>query len=138
VNIHFEDIDFSINIYFEGIDFTLNIYFDANSTVHGSSKCKCDKTISLSNNHDKVQVSNYYKHLLSLGCSHMKLIKKKAKQVELSNQQQQPTAASVLTVLSSQLDNSSIHVSDDEVTGTQKASHGSVTQRPNVAKRRLL
>ncbi len=86
IYIHFEDIDLTINIYFKDIDYTLNIYFDANSTIRGSIKCKCGKLISLSNNCEKVQISNYYKHLLSLGCSYMKQIKKKIKQVLSSNQ----------------------------------------------------
>ncbi|CAF1304382.1 unnamed protein product [Rotaria magnacalcarata] len=74
VNIPFEDMDFAINIYFECIDYNVNIYFDANSTVHGSIRCKCGKGISLSNNHEKLQVSNYYKHLSSLGCGYIKQI----------------------------------------------------------------
>ena len=56
--------------------------------------------------------------------------KKKMKQVESSNQQKS-------TAPSSQLDDSSTHVSDDELTGTQTLLRGPTTQLTNVAKRRL-
>jgi hypothetical protein len=63
----------------ENVDFTLNIDLDKNQDVNASIKCKCSKLISLAKNDSKIQVSNYYKHLLSKGCDHMRDLKKAAK-----------------------------------------------------------
>lgn len=83
---HFGADDFNLE---ENVDFFLNIEFDENSNVKGSIKCKCNKSISLANNDDKLQVSNYYKHLQSMGCDHMKNKIKDARNARPIEQQQQ-------------------------------------------------
>lgn len=71
----------------ENDDFTLNINLDQNSDEAASIKCKCGKSISLAKNNSKIQVSNYYKHLLSKGCDHIKNIKKAAKDSRSTQEQ---------------------------------------------------
>ncbi|CAF2116358.1 unnamed protein product [Rotaria magnacalcarata] len=75
----------------ENVDFILNIDFDEHTNVKASIKCKCNKVILLGKNDNKIQVSNYYKHLQSNGCDHMKNIKKLARKLTLSQQQQRPS-----------------------------------------------
>ncbi|CAF4653297.1 unnamed protein product [Rotaria sp. Silwood2] len=53
----------------ENVDFIVNIYVDHNLAIQGTIKCKCGKVIALSKNNEKIQVSNYYKHLLSVECT---------------------------------------------------------------------
>jgi hypothetical protein len=116
----------------------VNIYVDDNLTTQGTIKCKCGKILTLSKNDDKIQVSNYYKHLLSVGCSNIIQIRKKAKEVESTKpQQQQQPMTSVLSAPISQSENSLVRVSDDELTITQRTSLNSSTQPKNAAKRRL-
>ncbi|CAF1442122.1 unnamed protein product, partial [Rotaria sordida] len=73
------------------------IDFDENIDVKASIKCKCNKLISLGKNDNKIQVSNYYKHLQSNGCDHMKNVKKVARELNSSQQQQQPSTPITLT-----------------------------------------
>jgi len=115
----------------------VNIYVDHNSTIQGTIKCKCGKVITLGKNHEKIQVSNYYKHLLSIGCSNMIQIRKQAKEVESTKRQQQQSMTSVLSAPVSQSENSLVQVSDDVLTMTQRTSLNSTTQPKNVAKRRI-
>jgi hypothetical protein len=56
----------------ENVDFTLNIDLDKNYDVTASIKCQCGKLISLAKNDSKIQISNYYRHLQSKGCDHMR------------------------------------------------------------------
>ena len=71
-----------------GFDFVLKIEFDAHSTLQASIRCKCGKTVMLAKNEDKIQVSNYYKHLQSAGCSVIRGIRRATKQMNSSLQQQ--------------------------------------------------
>jgi hypothetical protein len=81
----------------------LTIGFDENSIHHGSIKCKCGKSILLGKNDDKLQLSNYYKHVHSVGCSFIREVKGTAKQNKLAEQKrQQRTEAPVSEPASSQ------------------------------------
>ncbi|CAF2711056.1 unnamed protein product [Rotaria sp. Silwood2] len=123
----------------ENIDFSVNIYADHNLAIQGTIKCKCGKVIALSKNNEKIQVSNYYKHLLSVGYRNMKQIEKKAKEIELTKQQQQQQSiASVLSAPVSQWENSLMQVSDDEPMVAKRTSHESSAQPKNCAKRRII
>jgi len=104
----------------EGVDFQLNIDFDENFDVKARVKCKCSKLISLSKNNNKIQVSNYYKHLHSKGCDHMKNIKKAAR--DLRSLQQQSSTPATLTS-SSQSYVPLLQVPAVPLTTTQSASH---------------
>ncbi|CAF1305606.1 unnamed protein product [Rotaria sordida] len=73
------------------------IDFDENIDVRASIKCKCNKLISLGKNDNKIQVSSYYKHLQSNGYDHMKNVKKVARELKSSQQQQQPSTPITLT-----------------------------------------
>ncbi|CAF2821641.1 unnamed protein product [Rotaria sp. Silwood2] len=122
----------------EDIDFTLNIDVDQNSDVKASIKCKCGKIIALCNNDKKIQMSNYYKHLQSIGCTHMREIKKAAKEIIV--EQQQPSTISVSSIPSSQSRTSSMEVYVDELIGTQTAPQivsASSSQLSHTAKRRM-
>ena len=85
---HFELESFDL---VENVDYTLNIELDQNNDVTASMKCKCGKSISLGKNDRKIQVSNYYKHLQSTGCFHMKSMKKALRHVTAVQQQQSST-----------------------------------------------
>ncbi|CAF4950012.1 unnamed protein product [Rotaria sp. Silwood1] len=106
-------------------------------STQGIIRCKCGKVIALSKIYEKIQVSNYYKHLVSLGCSHMKQIFKKAKGLELTKQQQQQSTTSVSRAFTSHLENSLMLVLDDEQMVTQRPSNDSSVQPKNFAKRRI-
>ncbi|CAF2064635.1 unnamed protein product [Rotaria magnacalcarata] len=80
----------------ENVDFIVNIELDENSDVRASIKCKCNKLILLGKNDNKIQVSNYYKHLQSIACDHMQQIKNAARNLK-SIQQQQSSIAGILT-----------------------------------------
>jgi len=69
----------------------LHIDLDENGEVAASVKCTCGRLISLAKNENKIQLSNYYKHLQSTGCDHMKKIKKAARDLALMQQLRQPT-----------------------------------------------
>ena len=73
----------------DDVDFTINIDYDEASNFKASMKCKCGKIISLCAYDNKVQLSNYYKHLHSLGCDLMKEIRKAEKERRLSDNQAQ-------------------------------------------------
>ena len=121
----------------EDIDFTLNINIDRNSVVQATIKCKCDKVIILGRNDQKIQVSNYYKHLQSIGCSHMKEIKKAEKQ-ELMQQLQ--TTFSTSQIPTSQSSMSSLQLRMNETISTQSTpnTNSISTSRTNKnAKRRI-
>ncbi|CAF1469017.1 unnamed protein product [Rotaria sordida] len=123
----------------EDIDFSLNVDFDSNSIVQATIKCKCGKLITLGRNDQKIQVSNYYKHLQSIGCSHMKEIKKSEKQ-KLVQQQLQSTVP-VSQIPTSQLSISSVHLCTNESINTQSTSNTNSisTSQPNHnAKRRII
>jgi hypothetical protein len=81
---HFDIQDFDL---VEDVDFTLNIDFDQNNDVIANMKCKCGKLISLGKNDSKIQVSNYYKHVQSKGCLHIRSMKKVAKDLTAVEQQ---------------------------------------------------
>ena len=51
----------------ETLDYTLNIDYDEATNFKANIVCKCGKMISLSAYDNKVQLSNFYKHLHSLG-----------------------------------------------------------------------
>ncbi|CAF4987245.1 unnamed protein product, partial [Rotaria sp. Silwood1] len=106
-------------------------------STQGIIRCKCGKVIALSKIYEKIQVSNYYKHLVSLGCSHMKQIFKKAKGLELTKQQQQQSTTSVSRAFTSHLENSLMLVLDDEQMVTQRPSNDSSVQPKNFAKRHI-
>ncbi|CAF3380935.1 unnamed protein product [Rotaria sp. Silwood2] len=134
-----ENFDLQLFELEEDTDFTLNMYVDHNSTIQGTIKCKCGKVITLSKNDEKVQVSNYYKHLQSTGCSVMKEILKKAKEIKLIKQQQQSMIPVSRPALS-QPNTSSIQLLDNEQTAEQRTSHNSSTssvQPTYSAKRRI-
>ncbi|CAF1014716.1 unnamed protein product [Rotaria magnacalcarata] len=107
----------------EGIDFTLNIDFDRHSVIQVTVKCKRGKVISLCKNDQKIQVSNFYKPLQTIGCSHIQEIKKVEKQMILQQQLQ-----------------STISISTDQRINTQTTPNiNSVpaSQSRNNAKRRI-
>lgn len=78
----------------EGIDFNLNLGFDENSIISGSIKCKCGKSILLARNEDKIQASNYYKHLQSTSCTLIKALKNSNDDLDESSQQHISTSRS--------------------------------------------
>ncbi|CAF2007723.1 unnamed protein product [Rotaria magnacalcarata] len=84
----------------ENVDFIFNIEFDENSDVKASIKCKCSKLVLLGKNDNKIQVSNYYKHLQSTACDHMKQIKDVERNLK-SIQQQQQQQSSIAGTLTS-------------------------------------
>ena len=69
----------------ENVDVILIIDFDKNTDVKANIKCKCSRLISLSKNDNKIQVSNYYKHLQSNGCDYMTNIKKICKRIKIKS-----------------------------------------------------
>ncbi|CAF1256863.1 unnamed protein product [Rotaria sp. Silwood1] len=100
----------------ENVDYTLNIDLDNNNDGTASIKCKCAKLISLGKNDSKIQVSNYYKHLQSKGCDHMKRIVKAER--DLKSMQQQ----------------SSISVTSTSIVRTYPSqTHAPVIQLPDVS-----
>jgi hypothetical protein len=125
----------------EGVDFQLNIDFDENFDVKARVKCKCSKLISLSKNNNKIQVSNYYKHLQSKGCDHMKNIKKAARDLRSIQQQQQQSSTPVTLTSSSQSYVPLLQVPAVPLTTTQSASHSNSpalsNQSTHNGKRRL-
>lgn len=96
----------------ENIDFTLNINLDENNDEAASIKCKCGKLISLAKNNSKIQVSNYYKHLQSKACDHLKNIKKAAKD---SKSTQQQLSSSIELTSNAPISSFSIHPQLNEV-----------------------
>ena len=95
---HFGLEDFDLE---ENIDFILNIELDKNSDVMATIKCKCNKIISLGNNENKIQLSNYYKHLQSVTCDHMRHLKNVQRQIQSTQEQeQQPSLTTTLTSVS--------------------------------------
>jgi hypothetical protein len=130
-----------------GVDFVLTIEFDEHASLQGSIRCKCGKAIVLAKNDDKIQVSNYYKHLQSVGCSVIRDIRRATKQVESSVQQQsapfnangissQPCPSS--TVASSQPYHSpTVASSPDKITGasTNTNSPAASSQTKSSGKR---
>lgn len=127
----------------EGIDFTLNVNLDQNSVIQATIKCKCGKLITLCKNDQKIQVSNFYKHLQTIGCSHMKEIKRAEKQMILEQNQQQPQLQStnlVSEVPSSQSSVSPMQVPTNEITNSQTTTNidSASTSKPNHnGKRRI-
>jgi hypothetical protein len=91
-----------------GIDFFLTIGLDENSILSGSIKCKCGKSILLGKNDDKLQLSNYYKHLHSVGCSFIREVKKTAKQNKLAEQQRQQRTETLVPDTASSQSHSSL------------------------------
>lgn len=123
----------------EGIDFTLNIDFDQNSVVQATIKCKCGKVISLCKNNQKIQVSNFYKHLQTIGCSLMQEIKKAQKHIIL--QQQLQSTISVSQSPASQSCVSPTQIRTDEAINTPAAPNINLvttSQSKNSAKRRIV
>ncbi len=127
----------------ENVDFFLNIEFDENSNAKGSIKCKCNKSISLAKNDDKLQVSNYYKHLQSVACDHMKNIKKGAENSKSIQQRQQQQSSTPAPLISSSPSHSPlVPVPYVSPTTTETTSHNKspVSSNPSArgAKRRLV
>ncbi|CAF3422330.1 unnamed protein product, partial [Rotaria sp. Silwood2] len=125
----------------ENVDFVLNIDCDENTDVKATIKCKCNRLISLGKNDNKIQVSNYYKHLQSNGCDHMKNIKKVARELTSSQQQQQPSTPITLTP-SYRPHASLIEIASVSPTNTQTTAQVDSSALPNQAannsgKRRL-
>ncbi|CAF1304645.1 unnamed protein product [Rotaria magnacalcarata] len=123
----------------EGIDFTLNIDFEQNSVAQATIKCKCGKVISLCKNNQKIQVSNFYKHLQTIGCSRMQEIKKAQKQIIL--QQQLQSTISVSQFPASQSCVSPMQIRTDEAINTSAAPNINLvptSQSKNNAKRRIV
>ena len=73
----------------DNVDYTINLEFDENLDVKGSIKCKCTKLISLARNGTKLQVSNFYKHLLCTSCEHMKSLKRNVKKSKPTHEKEQ-------------------------------------------------
>ncbi|CAF3347154.1 unnamed protein product [Rotaria sp. Silwood2] len=126
----------------ENFDFFLNIDYDESTDVKASLKCKCNKLILLSKNDNKIQVSNYYKHLQSNGCNHMKNLKKAAKELKLSRQQQQQSTPVTLTP-SNRSNTSSTEVTTVSPTNAQTTTQMDSSALPNKTvhnggKRRLI
>jgi hypothetical protein len=111
------------NFNLEDVDFQLNIHLDENFDVKARIKCKCNKFISLGKNDNKIQVSNYYKHLHSKCCDHMKNIKKVARDLRSVQQQQQQSSTSGTLTSSSQSYVPLLQVPAVPLTTTQSASH---------------
>ena len=78
-----------VSCYFKTWGIILTIGFDENLIRHGSIKCKCGKSILLGKNDDKLQLSNYYKHLHSVGRSFIREVRRTAKQNKWAEQQRQ-------------------------------------------------
>lgn len=134
-----ENFDLSTFRLEEGVDFTLSVELEGNSVGNASIKCKCRKIVSLGKNDDKIQVSNYYKHLQSAGCGLMKELKNAEKQMELEEQQEEnilPKTASSISFTTS-----SANESSDEPSSMQSrsltSSVKSASQSQNGGKRRL-
>ncbi|CAF1521828.1 unnamed protein product, partial [Adineta steineri] len=121
----------------EDTDFTLDIEFDQNSNVQANIKCKCGRMISLPRNGSKIQMSNYYKHLYSLGCSHMKGIKKDGQKLQVQQQQLQSTI-SISCAPISQPCMSPVEACTNETTDTQLTPNESSSSRSqsNQSKKR--
>ena len=81
----------------EGTDFVLNILYDQNSRLKTSVKCTCGTSIILTMKEDKIQLSNYQKHLRSTKCSHMRAVKKMNERQNSTNLQQSTNTISSLT-----------------------------------------
>lgn len=132
---HFEIKGFNL---VENVDFTLNINFDQNNDVIANMKCSCGKLILLGKNDHKIQVSNFYKHVQSTGCLHIKSMKKTARDLETVQQQ---SSAPIVTLSSYQPHASPIEATAVSPTTTPISSHGgpSVTsdQPERNGKRRL-
>ncbi|CAF1121642.1 unnamed protein product [Adineta steineri] len=112
----------------EDTDFTLDIEFDQNSNVQANIECKCGRMISLPRNGSKIQMSNYYKHLYSLGCSHMKGIKKDGQKLQVQQQQLQSTISTSCAPIS-QPCMSPAEACTNKTTDTQLAPSESSTSR---------
>jgi hypothetical protein len=136
-----ENFDLEIFHLEENIDFILNIDFDENNDVKASIKCKCNRPISLSKNDHKIQVSNYYKHLQSNGCDHIKNIKKASRDLKSKQQQQQQQSSTPNTLTSSQSHSPLIQVPIVSPVTTQITTHNNSPASSNQAahngKRRL-
>lgn len=102
-----------------GVDFILNIGFDGNSIISGSIKCKCEKSVSLARNENKLQTSNYYKHLQSASCTLMKAVRNSMNESREESQQRTTTPA----LTSSRTRIPWRRTSDDEPMSMQNSSH---------------
>ncbi|CAF1245692.1 unnamed protein product [Rotaria sordida] len=60
----------------EGVDFTF-FFLTVNDGLEATVECKCGSKISLGKNLDKIQLSNFYKHLKDTKCSNIMALKKK-------------------------------------------------------------
>lgn len=123
----------------EDVDFTLNIESNRNSIENASIKCKCGRLISLAMNQDKIQISNYYKHLQSTACTLMKELRNAERRKELEEQQRPIISVKTNT----EIDSSSLSANEtfDEVSETPAASRIASTdfstQSQNGGKRRI-
>lgn len=125
----------------ENDDFILNIELDENSDPKATIKCKCNRLISLARNDNKIQVSNYYKHLQSNGCCHMKDLLKAEKELKLRQQKQQsplpvasPSSSHSSISLTQVTDASSVATQTEVPTGSSTVS---IRTSQNNGKRRL-
>ncbi|CAF1510688.1 unnamed protein product [Rotaria sordida] len=81
----------------EGEDFILNVLYDQNNNLKISVKCNCNTSIGLTVKDEKIQLSNFQKHLRSTNCSHIRAIKKMNEEQKKINLQQSPDTLSSST-----------------------------------------
>ena len=96
------------------------------------------KVIILGRNDQKIQVSNYYKHSQSIGCSHMKEIKKAEKQELIQQQLQTTFSAPQISISRSSM--SSVQLCTNEtisIQATPNTNSISTSQPTHNAKRRI-
>ncbi|CAF1545532.1 unnamed protein product [Adineta ricciae] len=121
----------------ENVDFTLHIEYD---DVKGNILCQCGKSISLARNDAKIQVSNFYKHLVSSNCIHMKQLQKR-NDLKPVQQHLGQSSASALNTLVNEPHPSPTQILTASSSSTESASQKKLitSSKSNVsnAKRRL-
>ncbi len=76
-DLHFDQIEL-----IPDIDYTISIKFN-NNVVEGVVNCKCGVRIKLRTRNDKLQITNFYKHLRTPSCS---MMREKKRQYDEQNQ----------------------------------------------------
>ena len=119
-----------------GVDFVLTIEFDEHAILQGSIRCKCGKAIVLAKNDDKIQVSNYYKHMQSVGCSVIRDIRRATEQVK-SSVQQQSAPFNANGISSQPCPSSAVASSSDKITDASTNTNGPAasSQKKSTGKR---
>jgi hypothetical protein len=64
------------------------VIYNHNNDLEASIKCNCGRLIVLTIKDEKVQLSNYQKHLRTKACTHMNSLKKMHEEEKKSNLQQ--------------------------------------------------